>query len=195
MFVLRRRGDDRLSEEIQAHLELLTAERMQQGLSADDARAAARRTFGGVEQVKEEYRDQRGLLGSDTWEARYAVTSLAVSQRTQEIGVRMALGARRWHVIWFVARRVAFHLSVGLAVGIACTRVWGSLFSTGRADITVERSAVARRGRRDPDHHRRDRMLCSGAACDAPRSGRGNSSRLTPAPPGQRGNGGQISIF
>ena len=67
----------------------------------------------------------------------YAVTSYAVSQRTQEIGVRLALGARRRHVIWFVARRVAFQLSVGLAVGIACTKLWGSVFSSGRAGVTV----------------------------------------------------------
>ena len=64
--VLGRRRDDRLSEEIQAHLDLLTAEHMKQGLGADEARLAARRAFGGVEQVKEDYRDQRGLPHLET---------------------------------------------------------------------------------------------------------------------------------
>jgi predicted permease len=49
----------------------------------------------------------------------YAVTAYAVSQRTREIGVRVALGARRRHLWWLVNRRVAFHLSIGLALGLA----------------------------------------------------------------------------
>ena len=64
--VLRRRREERLSEEIQAHLDLLAAEHMTRGLGADEARLAARRAFGGVEQVREEYRDQRGLPRLDT---------------------------------------------------------------------------------------------------------------------------------
>jgi predicted permease len=67
-------GEVRLNEEIEAHLELLTDEYLRRGLSRDEARAAARRAFGGVEQVKEAYREQRGLplvdaLGQDL---RYA---------------------------------------------------------------------------------------------------------------------------
>ena len=53
--------DAELGEEIQAHLDLLSEEYMRRGRSADEARAAARREFGGVDQVKETYRDQRGL--------------------------------------------------------------------------------------------------------------------------------------
>jgi hypothetical protein len=67
-------GEVRLNEAIEAHLELLTDEYLRRGLSRDEARAAARRAFGGVEQVKEAYREQRGLplvdaLGQDL---RYA---------------------------------------------------------------------------------------------------------------------------
>ena len=53
--------DASLGDEISAHLELLTSEYVRQGMSLDDARIAARRRFGGVEQLKEEYRDQRGV--------------------------------------------------------------------------------------------------------------------------------------
>ena len=67
----------------------------------------------------------------------YAVTSYAVSQQTHEIGLRMALGAGRRQVVWFIARRVALQLAIGLAAGIACTKIWGSIFSTGRAGVTL----------------------------------------------------------
>ena len=59
--LLRRRRDERLSEEIDAHLRLLTEEYTTRGMTPEDARAAALRAFGGVEQTKEVYRDQRGL--------------------------------------------------------------------------------------------------------------------------------------
>jgi predicted permease len=67
----------------------------------------------------------------------YAVTSYAVSQQTHEIGLRMALGAGTGQVVWFIAKRVAVQLAAGLAAGIACTRVWDWMFSTGRADVTA----------------------------------------------------------
>ncbi len=53
-----RRGD--LDTELNEHLQLLTEENIRRGLSEADARAAARREFGGVEQTKEKYREQRG---------------------------------------------------------------------------------------------------------------------------------------
>jgi len=55
------RGDADLDDDVRAHLELLTRDYMERGLSPDDARAAARRAFGGVDQMKEAYRDQRGV--------------------------------------------------------------------------------------------------------------------------------------
>jgi predicted permease len=59
--VMRRRRERRLDDEIQAHLELLIDEHMARGLSRDDATRAARKAFGGVDQIKEQYRDRRGL--------------------------------------------------------------------------------------------------------------------------------------
>jgi putative ABC transport system permease protein len=49
----------------------------------------------------------------------YAVTAYSVTQRTQEIGLRMALGARSTQVMWLFLRRAFFHLAVGMTIGIA----------------------------------------------------------------------------
>jgi putative ABC transport system permease protein len=48
----------------------------------------------------------------------YAVTAYSVAQRTQEIGVRMALGANSNQVTWLVLRRAAMQMAVGLALGL-----------------------------------------------------------------------------
>lgn len=60
-FLHKRRLDDQLQEELQAHLDQLTEENIRNGMSGEDARAAALREFGGVEQTKEIYRQQYGL--------------------------------------------------------------------------------------------------------------------------------------
>ena len=49
----------------------------------------------------------------------YAVMAYAVTQRTQEIGVRMALGADGARVMWLVMKRGLLQLSIGLALGLA----------------------------------------------------------------------------
>jgi hypothetical protein len=76
--ILRRRRDERLSEELQAHLDMLTDEGIAAGLSQADARRAARRRFGVVDNVKADYREQRGLpLVDGLWEdARFGVRLL-----------------------------------------------------------------------------------------------------------------------
>lgn len=59
----------------------------------------------------------------------YAVTAYAVSQRTQEIGVRMALGAQGNEVVWLFLRRSLVQLAIGLTLGIAGAFGVGTLFA------------------------------------------------------------------
>jgi ABC-type antimicrobial peptide transport system permease subunit len=49
----------------------------------------------------------------------YAVTAYSVTQRTQEIGVRMALGAQSGEIQWLVLRRALVQLVIGLPIGMA----------------------------------------------------------------------------
>jgi putative ABC transport system permease protein len=49
----------------------------------------------------------------------YGVVSYAVSQRTREIGIRLALGAQKSELIWMFVRRAMVMTAAGVAIGIA----------------------------------------------------------------------------
>src|SRR4029453_5724506 len=53
--------EDELESELTFHLEKEIEENIARGMGPEDARQAALRSFGGVQRVKEESRDQRGV--------------------------------------------------------------------------------------------------------------------------------------
>jgi ABC-type antimicrobial peptide transport system permease subunit len=69
----------------------------------------------------------------------YGVISYLVSQRTQEIGIRMALGASRIHILRLILREGLRMLLIGGALGLAASMVVAQtmqslLFSVGPRD-------------------------------------------------------------
>jgi putative ABC transport system permease protein len=60
-FFGERKLDDELDEELLAHIEFAFEENLRRGMSPRDARRGALLKFGGVTQIKESYRRQRGL--------------------------------------------------------------------------------------------------------------------------------------
>jgi putative ABC transport system permease protein len=60
----------------------------------------------------------------------YAVTAYSVEQRTQELGIRMALGARRRQVVWLILRRAIGQMAVALPIGLAGSLAVGRLLES-----------------------------------------------------------------
>src|SRR5215218_4378136 len=99
---LKRNLEQGLADEIQSHLEMQIEDYKRQGMNPDQARYAALRKFGGVDQVKEKYRDRRGLPFVETflrdlvYGARMlrrspVVTTIAILSLALGIGANTAL--------------------------------------------------------------------------------------------------------
>jgi putative ABC transport system permease protein len=59
----------------------------------------------------------------------YGVLSFSVEQRTRELGIRRAVGARAGGVVQLVARRVAWQIVLGLAIGVALGLPWSAVLA------------------------------------------------------------------
>ena len=78
----------------------------------------------------------------------YGVMSFAVSRRTQEMGIRMALGADESNLIRLVMRRGTLQLIIGIVLGIGLATVAANplqfiLYEVDVRDPTVFAAVVA----------------------------------------------------
>lgn len=73
--------DADLDEELRAHIDMATEENLRRGMNEQQARTAALVAFGGVTQISENYRVQRGLpwIEEAARDIRYAVRQLRKS--------------------------------------------------------------------------------------------------------------------
>ena len=67
----------------------------------------------------------------------YAVTAHRVSLRTQEIGIRMALGARAPQVVHTILTSVRAPLGVGFTLGLLGIVAWDRAFFSGQANARI----------------------------------------------------------
>jgi predicted permease len=76
-----RRAEEDLAREVASHLTLLADDFERRGMSPEEARLAARRAYGGVEQAKQAHRDERSLLWIEQTmqDLRYGLRTLSKS--------------------------------------------------------------------------------------------------------------------
>jgi predicted permease len=65
----------------------------------------------------------------------YGVMSFVVTQRTREIGIRLALGATRSATVWLVLRDALMMISAGIAIALPCVWALGRLVESQLYDV------------------------------------------------------------
>jgi ABC-type antimicrobial peptide transport system permease subunit len=65
----------------------------------------------------------------------YGVMSFVVTQRTREIGIRLALGATRLSTIWLVLRDALVMIGLGTGIALPCVWALGRLVESQLYDV------------------------------------------------------------
>jgi putative ABC transport system permease protein len=111
-FFRSKRSEEELDAELRAHIDALAQKNIARGMSAKEARYAARREFGGLEQTKEEYREQRSLPFLETLlqDVRYGLRMLAKTPALSAvIVVILALGIGCGTALYSLIDACLFH--------------------------------------------------------------------------------------
>jgi putative ABC transport system permease protein len=107
----KRRLEQEMADEIREHLEERAERYIESGMSPEEARNAAKRDFGGVDQLKERCRDQRGWAWAEQTvkDFRFAARSLAKSPGfTLAVVATLAIGIGATTAIVSYARPILF---------------------------------------------------------------------------------------
>jgi predicted permease len=130
-----RNAESELDAEVREHLEMLTEENIRRGMSGEEARYAARREFGGVEQTKERYREQRGLPWLDQFvqDVRFALRSLGKRPGFTLVAIfTLAIGMGANTAIFTAVHSVLLQ-SLPFPKADRLAIVWSTLGNEGRA--------------------------------------------------------------
>jgi predicted permease len=77
----------------------------------------------------------------------FGLMAYVVGQRTREIGIRMALGARRWDVLWMILREVGKMAAIGVVLGLPAALALGYyaqslLYGVKATDLPMMAAAI-----------------------------------------------------
>src|SRR5712671_6585593 len=155
----RRRLEDDLDEELRSHLEMAVERNLGKGMSAEDARREGLRSFGGVEQTKESYRDQRGLPMIETTlqDLRFGLRMLRRSPGFSILAIlclTLAIGANAAVFSWVegilfrpypaVVHQEQLFALTGTALGEADLTSWPDLLDLQRSCTLVDSFIVTK---------------------------------------------------
>src|SRR6266446_4143716 len=155
----RRRLEDDMNEELRSHLEMAVERNLRKGMTAGDARREAHLEFGGIEQTKELYRDQRGLPMIETTlqDLRFGLRMLRRSPGFSILAIlclTLAIGANAAVFSWVegilfrpypaVVHQEQLFALTGTALGEADLTSWPDLLDLQRSCTLVDSFIVTK---------------------------------------------------